>query len=811
MKSSNSDTARRCGARGAGCMSRSSVSCFISRFILCLGFCGLIQLPLLSPPASANDLTLWQDLTWKSDKSCAVWGDFTGDGYLDLAVTGQTPSGRYNVIYYYEHDPNDPMRARIIDVNGVINESSDGQAVGDYDLDGDLDIAIAGMSDVGRQARIYENNGTGDFSTDAAQSLTAVSQASVGWGDVDNDGDLDLVIQGHDGSQAVATLYKNDPPGTLTADAGTVLTGLYSGSVDWVDWDGDGDVDLMATGSDGTNRRTIFYRNDPVGTLTPDGDHGLPGVALSDAAWGDYDNDGDLDLAFTGEDQGTQAHSRIYSNDGSGILSPVADLYAGYRSSCAWGDYDNDGDLDVAICGYDNNVVVIYTRIYENTGSGFNNSGFILTHLRNGSLTWADVEQDGDLDFLITGADFSTSYARLYKNADGVANTAPSSPEVLSSHWTETGKLRLSWSGATDDQTAAAGLYYCLRVGTAEGLDDVVSSCYGTPLMGNVGQATEIDLDVPNGDYYWSVRAIDSGFMSSEWSSAAASGDGGIAQMAIHPIDDAFVVDSEPNTPFGSTSPLNLHVGSYYYDVEDIARTYLKFPLSGFEAEDLISAELVLYCLSLGAEPYYVDVWLASHDNWDEETITWNNAPGLTAPQADGRKKVNDELHTRWDVTEYVRTQASIDGMITEVLCGGDPPEGTLDYYAEFWSEEAPVDGYHRPHLLVVYRTPATSTPDGPENAVSGLRLLSPAMPNPFTGSTRIDFMLPRESHMKMQVFDVSGRVVRRLLASPGEAGHHTVIWDGRDDGGRLAASGTYVIKLDAGGTTQSQKIVLMK
>lgn len=600
--------------------------------------------------------------------------------------------------------------------------------------------------------------------------MNPVAQASVAWGDVDNDGDLDLVVQGHDGNQAIATLYRNDPPGTLSPNGSTSLRGLYYGSVDWADCDCDGDIDLMATGHDGTNRRTVFYRNDPVGTLTADGDHGLPGVAMSDVAWGDFDADGDLDLAFSGEDVSVNYYARVYSNDGSGNLTLAASLNGVYKSSCAWGDYDNDGDLGIAVCGYDDYAADHHRRIYKNIGGSFGNQGYTLAEVCNGSLIWADVENDGDLDFFVTGQDFSTTYSRLYKNTGGVTNSVPTSPLILSSEGTEGDKLHLSWSGSTDTETRASGLNYCLRVGTVPDQGDVMSGCYGTPLMGNVGQATEFILDVPNGDYEWSVRAIDSGFMTSGWSSATASGDHSTAQRTIHPIDDVFVVNTYPSTCFGVTSEMNLHVGCY--DVDGIARTYLKFPLNGFPPDDLLYAELVLYCLSMGSQPYYIEVWLGSHDGWDEETITWSNAPPPSAPQADGREVIDDVEFVRWNVTGYVQTQAIMDGMITEVLCNGIPAEGTPNYYAEFWSDEAPVSGYRRPHLLIVYRLPTSDAGDDDEEQ------LDPSV---------------------------------RLLDSRQIAGTHALIWDGRDDAGHIAASGVYISRLEAEGIRESRKLLLTK
>ncbi len=465
-------------------------------------------------PPDGGDLTG----VWKSD---AAWGDLDGDGDLDLVTSGETAAGTL-VTKTYRNQGGALVFSQ--DLDGVQNESSGHLAFGDYDGDGDLDLALAGATAAGRITRIYRNNGSGTLTWDSAQALTGLQLAALAFGDYDLDGDLDLVTIGHDGAQARALLYRNDPLGTLTLDAAAALVGVYAGSADWADMDRDGDLDLLITGSDGVQRRTIFYENNPPGVLTNDGDHGLPATSLSDAAWGDYDNDGDLDLAITGS--GTPNFARIYANDGVGNLSQVKNMANIYRSSCAWGDYDNDGDLDVAICGYDGSG--LYTWICQNTGSDFVEQPFYFPYVREGSLSWADADQDGDLDFFVTGADWDTKYARLYMNTGGLSNSPPGVPTTVGCDVVP-GGMRLRWNAAADGQTQSAGLYYALRVGRTAGGHEILSGTYGTPLMGNAGQGRSIVLDVPAGDYYWSVRAVDAGLAASAWSPEVACAVSGVA------------------------------------------------------------------------------------------------------------------------------------------------------------------------------------------------------------------------------------------------------------------------------------------
>jgi hypothetical protein len=97
---------------------------------------------------------------------------------------------------------------------------------------------------------------------------------------------------------------------------------------------------------------------------------------------------------------------------------------------------------------------------------------------------------------------------------------------------------------------------------------------------------------------------------------------------------------------------------------------------------------------------------------------------------------------------------------------------------------------------------------DGDLPTVTAVREISP---NPFNPSTRIAFDLARSGRVQLEVFDVRGRSVRRLLAEDLPAGRHEVVWDGRDDAGSGVASGTYVARLSAPGVTTARKMQLVK
>ncbi|MDD3627216.1 MAG: VCBS repeat-containing protein, partial [bacterium] len=136
---------------------------------------------------------------------------------------------------------------------------------GDIDNDGDLDLILAGSTGSDRFSGIYQNNGTGSFSEINAGTLTAVSYSSIALGDIDNDGDLDLVLTGVSNLGAISKIYQNDGTGLFTEINPGILTGVSSSSIALGDIDNDGDLDLILTGGPGKN--SMIYQNDGLGNF----------------------------------------------------------------------------------------------------------------------------------------------------------------------------------------------------------------------------------------------------------------------------------------------------------------------------------------------------------------------------------------------------------------------------------------------------------------------------------------------------------------------------------------------------------------
>ncbi|MDM8008605.1 MAG: VCBS repeat-containing protein [Phycisphaerae bacterium] len=563
-------------------------------------------------------------------RDCSLsWGDYDNDGDLDLAIAGEDSSRTYVSKIYrnnggvFNTAPAVPtgLSATNPSLNMAVfawNAATDAQtpAAGlSYNLrvgtsPGDDDV-YCGMADLGSGFRRLSAMGNthkrlswtlkslpprmyywsvqaidtahagsawateqtvlvAQHLTDIGASLTGVGSSSLSWGDYDNDGDLDLAIAGNTGTTYVTKIYRNDGAGAFT-DIGANLTGGYTCSLSWGDYDNDGDLDLVIAGNTGTTYVTKIYRNDGGGAFTDIGAN-LTGVRFCSLSWGDYDNDGDLDLAIAG-DTGSMRVSNIYRNDGNGAFTDIeANLEGALVCSLSWGDYDNDGDLDLAVAGRrEGTYSTTFSKVYQNDGNrAFTDIGVELTRVNNCSLSWADYDNDGDLDLAIAGYAGSPTSAvsKIYRNDGSVFNTMPTAPTGLSAASPSQYTGVLTWNAATDAQTPAAGLSYNLRVGTSPGDDDVYcgmadlgSGFRRVPAVGNAQKRLSWTLRglLPI-TYYWSVQAVDTAYGGSPWGTEAQL----TLPVAAADFDRDYDVDGDDWDAFEAcaTGPAVSHSGS---------------------------------------------------------------------------------------------------------------------------------------------------------------------------------------------------------------------------------------------------------
>ncbi len=365
------------------------------------------------------------------------WLDIDDDGDLDLLLSGERYSspkmGKESRIYN-NLDRKDNFKAM---VSGIVDLGYSATDVSDYDNDGDVDFIIAGEDKAGNPTTIlYRNNRNYSF-TRMNIPFIGVKKGYVCFGDYDRDGNQDIALSGEIASgQLVTKIYRNHE-NNVFKDINAEIIGLRDGSLDWGDYDIDGDLDLLVCGESSTGKAiTRVYRNQGKSyfedILAP-----LTGVKLADANWGDYDHDGALDIVLSGETNDNTIIARVYRNLGnSNFINKHANIDGLRSGSVDWGDYDHDGDLDILMTGegYNN---TIHSVIYRNDrDKGFTNINADLVDVYYSDGKWADFDNDGDLDLFIAGLTIEYKFfTKVYRN-DGFA-IAREEERHRKSIWTE--------------------------------------------------------------------------------------------------------------------------------------------------------------------------------------------------------------------------------------------------------------------------------------------------------------------------------------------------------------------------------------
>jgi len=286
-----------------------------------------------------------QKISGQSGAGALAAGDWDSDGDIDLAVANYTANrlallkndgtGNFTVGYTF---------------TGLWGPY--GLAAGDWDGDGDLDLVVANLD--GDWVVILANDGTGNFEV---QKLVwdQIGPATFANGDWDGDGDLDIIAANFIGDWV--DVLKNTGGGNFTLTQ-RISARLGTLAVVDGDWDGDGDIDLALANS--YNSTVDVVENDGTGRFSVS--QTLPDQSGAMAlAEGDWNGDGDIDLAVANAYFGANRLD-ILENDGAGgfaVVQQISDQPGAV--SLAAGDWDGDGDIDLAVANRGDGSVVVLT------------------------------------------------------------------------------------------------------------------------------------------------------------------------------------------------------------------------------------------------------------------------------------------------------------------------------------------------------------------------------------------------------------------------------------------------------------------
>ncbi len=370
-------------------------------------------------------VTTGSPVTDGGDSRAVNWIDYDNDNDLDLFVTNGPQAGQNN--FLYRNDGNGSFTKITNVIIAQDGKASDGSTWGDYDNDGYIDLFVANWW--GQPNLLYRNNGDGTFTflNSAAPSTGNTFSETGSWGDYDLDGFLDLYVC-NSYSNLRNILYHNNGNGTFTAlTTGPMVTDQnYSRNVDWIDFDNDGHVDIYVTNEE--NQNNALYKGSSDGSFTK-----ITGLNIvseggnsTSSNWEDIDNDGDFDLFIANY---ASQNNFLYMNNGDGTFtkvtqSPVtSDGGSSFGSSL--GDIDNDGDLDLYVTNAFTGSAQTNNFLYINNGDGTfikDTSNVTKDGGWSYGCAFGDYDNDGYLDLFVAKCYQANENNTLFKNQGGTNN-----------------------------------------------------------------------------------------------------------------------------------------------------------------------------------------------------------------------------------------------------------------------------------------------------------------------------------------------------------------------------------------------------
>lgn len=528
------------------------------------------------------------------------------------------------------------------------------------------------------------------------------------WGDADGDGDDDLYVAQL--GAAPNFLFENVGGGVLVDRSYAPLGGNgNSQAASWADWDNDGDLDLVVTNVFSSNE---IFINEGLGGIGPSSFVVAPPSALDTAgdswgpAWGDFDDDGWLDIYYAA----ILADNLLLRNELGSFVEVAAPPHVtawSVSANASWADYDFDGDVDLFVLASPANGLLRndgdgnFTDITDPTTAG-PGEGI------PSAAQWIDFDGDLDLDLFIS---VDGAANRMLRNEGTPGFVTVSIPAIQSTTGGDVEWVDYDNDGDLDVFLEESGNKY--------------------KLLRNDGQYSFVDVTPPD--------LVGVNINSACWSDVDLDGD----------LD----LSVGSNNPTGRTYLLrNDRPGHNHWLQVDLIGTASNRSAVGAQIRAFAGDEAWLRELggsdSIGHSSRIAHFGLGSHDSVDSLLVHW--------PSGAVDKLRNKPADQRLTIVE---------GQVVAV--GGAAPKQVTT-------------------------------------------LLGNA-PNPFNPRTEIHFALRQPGRVDLVVYDLAGRRVRRLLAESRPAGRQSVTWDARDDGGQRVSSGTYFARLTAGGAISTQKLSLVK
>jgi len=520
--------------------------------------------------------------------------------------------------------------------------------------------------------------------TDQSDKITTLTASSFDFGDYDGDQDIDFLISGFSASDGLASiLYQNNTEagGQLSiASTSNDFVAVRDGTTDFIDFDSDGDLDIIYTGTAAAGDVFEIYLNElnEGKTEWTKITTNLSGIRNSKIDLGDFNSDGYTDIIYSGTLTGEGEVTKLSEYDPATkqYVASAFDISDIIKATVEFGDIDGDGDLDFSIAGEDKNNAGQYIfRTYRN--------------YRNES---AIVEQNSAAGSPKDPAGAPMTVGKWSKNVRPTApkakatkaTNAPAMTRIQSNgritNADSLTTMEFSWEAATDDNTPAAGLTYALRIGSKPGGQEVLSSdASGSGLRmsassGNSGHSLVWNVALPSGTYYWAVQAIDAAYIGSAFSEELSFTIAGEATTENPPIlnDSTFTLaeNSTNGTVIGTLKATDQDGDTLTYSIIG-GNTDQAFGLDASTGGLTVASNVALDFESIPVFSLIVQVSdgalsdsatvTINLTDVDEDSTTTNQAPTITA-------------------ATYSIAENSVNGTVLGTVEASDPDGDTLTY-----------------------------------------------------------------------------------------------------------------------------------
>jgi PKD repeat protein len=791
---------------------------------------------------------------WTSDEqgpSDNVYlGDLNGDGYPDLTIAylGLTSTGlppEQHLIYFNNGGtPSTTADWRSAPGNAF---SCDG---GDVDGDGDIDIAFGQgdrLTNHYQHTVLYVNEG-GAFDTIPGWESDSVYYATeVDFADVDLDGDLDLAMGA--ANFGVALFYNHG--GVLEATPSWHSSGIQAGrQMAFGDVDGDGYPDLAVAGG----HESFYLLRNQGGVLesTPSWSTGGTYTEPSSVAWADLDADGDLDLAAGG----WYTPVGVFENDGGTLSQTLVWSYptsAVQQIRCA--DFDEDGLVNtVESFAGDGSRTLYYLAhrpVHDMVSVELNGVALgpdvycfdaMDAWLSLGVLPAASdtltvtYTYSVDLDLAVT----DWQCTRVFENqvlippyliadfqAVPASGHAPLTVQFTDASLADPPATWWAWDFSNDgtvdsgDQNpiwvyAVPGHYSVgFEVSNGSGTDSLVREDYIRVFNGE--SALEFDgsdsrVTCPSSASLSMTEAltIEAWINPAGWGEAGAGGYGRVVdkdRFALYlngqastfaPHSLVLVLKNETGPPSISWTPdSTISLAKWQH----VAGTY-----------DAATGEARLCIDGVGQT--------VSQTNAPSGPLKDHSAFDLQIGNSGALSCTFDGIVDEVRVWNLARSPADIAAWMKQPLVGDE--EGLAGYWRMNEGGGSVLsdgsgngnDGQiHEAEWIEGYE-PSTAT-DGDREGIgavpTSVSFIASSSPNPFSGVTAIQYSLPRAADVDLSIYDLSGRLVRKLQTGQQPQGIRLAEWDGTETDRSPAQSGTYLCRLKAGGVTHTRRLVLVR